>query len=61
MNRIIQYIKATRAEMNHVVWPTQAQTTIYTALVIAISVFVALFITFFDTIFAEVLKIIGIS
>lgn len=61
MNRIIQYFKATRAEMNQVAWPTQAQTSIYTALVIAISIFVAIFVTAFDRIFAEILLIIGIN
>lgn len=61
MNRIIQYFKATRAEMKQVSWPTQTQTAIYTALVIAISIFVSLFITFFDRIFTEALSIIGLN
>ena len=61
MERFIQYVKATRAEMKHVSWPTQWQTAIYTSLVIGISVAVSLFIFFFDRIFTEFLGLIGVS
>ena len=61
MERFIQYLKATQAEMKHVSWPTQWQTVIYSSLVIGISIAVALFIFFFDQVFTELLSLIGIS
>lgn len=61
MERFIQYLKATQAEMKHVSWPTQWQTVIYTSLVISISIAVAVFIFFFDQVFTELLSLIGVS
>ncbi len=61
MDNFIRYIKATRAEMRHVSWPTQRQTIIYAALVIAISVLVSVFIFIFDQLFITGLGFIGIS
>ena len=61
MDRFIQYIKATKAEMKHVSWPTQWQTVIYASLVISISVAVSVFIFFFDQLFTEFLGIIGVT
>jgi len=51
MERFINYLKDTRAELKHVAWPTQRQAIIYTALVIGISILVAVFTGFFDFIF----------
>ena len=48
MERLINYIKDTWAELRHVSWPTGKQSIIYTVLVIAISILVALFIKLFD-------------
>ena len=48
---LIQYLKDTRSELNHVAWPTRMQTIIYTVIVIALSIFVALYLGFFDYIF----------
>ena len=48
---LIQYLKDTRGELNHVAWPTRMQTIIYTSLVIALSIFVALYLGFFDYVF----------
>lgn len=45
---LIQYLKDTRGELNHVAWPTRVQTLVFTFLVIAISVFVALFLGLSD-------------
>ena len=59
MNRLVQYLKATKAEMRHVSWPTQYQTFIYTLLVIGISIAVALFIAAFDQIFLRLLQVIN--
>lgn len=51
MNRLLEYIRGTRAELAHVSWPTRRQTLSYTALVIAVSFSVAFYLTFFDTVF----------
>lgn len=48
---LIQYLKDTRGELNHVAWPTRVQTIIFTILVIAISLLTALYLGFFDYIF----------
>jgi preprotein translocase SecE subunit len=53
MSRLTDYLKDTRAELEHVSWPTQKQTIIYTALVIAISLLVAAFIGVFDFFFTK--------
>lgn len=54
--KLIDYIKATRAEMKHVAWPTRKQIINFTLLVIGISVAVAFFLGSFDMIFADILK-----
>lgn len=48
---IIQYLKETRGELNHVAWPTQLQTVVYTILVALVSIGVALYLGFFDFLF----------
>lgn len=53
MSRILQYIKDTRGEMQHVAWPTQTQTFVYTALVIVISIATALYLGLFDFLFTS--------
>ena len=58
MNRLVQYLKATKAEMRHVSWPTQYQTFIYTLLVIGISTVIALFIAAFDQILFVILEVV---
>jgi preprotein translocase SecE subunit len=47
-NPIIQYFKETRSELNHVAWPTQNQTIVYTILVAAISLGVAAYLGALD-------------
>lgn len=51
-----QYLKDTRAELNHVAWPTQTQTIVYTLFVVGISVGIALYLGFFDFLFTSSLK-----
>lgn len=46
-----QYLKDTRTELNHVAWPTQRQTIVYTILVVAISVGIAAYLGLFDYVF----------
>ena len=41
MNKLIQYLKETKAELKEVVFPTTAQTITFTVLVIVISIIVA--------------------
>lgn len=48
MNRLFNYIRATRGELKHVSWPTQKQTIIYTVLVISISVVTAIYLGLLD-------------
>ena len=55
-NRLIQYLKDTRAELKHVSWPTQKQTMIFTILVIIISALVAAYLGVFDFIFTSALN-----
>ena len=51
MNKIINYLKETRAEMNNVKWPTRKQTINFTLAVIVVSVVVAYYIGLFDFVF----------
>ncbi|MDO8590092.1 MAG: preprotein translocase subunit SecE [bacterium] len=56
MNRLINYIKETRGELEHVSWPTRRQSVIFTVVVIVISISVSLFLGFFDYLFSLVLQ-----
>ena len=55
--KIIEYIKDTRAEMEHVAWPTRKQAIVYSIAVVLVSVGVALFLGLFDYIFARLLTL----
>ncbi len=48
MNNLIQYFKETRAELDHVNWPTQKTTLIYTVLVVAFSAIVGVYLSLLD-------------
>ncbi len=52
------YIKETRAELKHVVWPTRSQAIAFTVIVIVISLGLSFFLGLFDKIFSEALKLI---
>jgi len=52
MSKIIQYIKETKVELGNVVWPTRAQTILYTIVVIVLSVLIAYLLGFFDFLFS---------
>lgn len=54
-NPIVQYFKETRSELNHVAWPTQRQTAVFTALVVAISLGVAAYVGALDYAFRDAL------
>lgn len=56
MNKIITFIKESRAELRKVNWPTKAQTIKYTGLVIGLSLAVAIFLGLLDYLFEYILK-----
>ena len=51
MDKLIQYLKDSRAELAHVSWPTQKQAVTYTIVVVVMSVAVSLFLGLADYIF----------
>jgi preprotein translocase SecE subunit len=55
---ITNYIKATRAEMNHVNWPSRQQTIQFTVSVIVVSLFVAILLGLGDLVFARLLTLL---
>lgn len=58
MNRFITYLRDTKTELNHVSWPTQRQTIIYTALVIVLSIVTAVYLGVADYGFSQGLDFI---
>ncbi len=52
---LMQYLRDTKSELNHVSWPTRTQTAIFTALVMIISVIVSLYLGVFDYLFTNAL------
>lgn len=56
--RLTNYVKDTRAEMNHVNWPTRQQTIRFTIMVIVISVIVAAVLGLSDFIFSKLLTLL---
>lgn len=48
MNRFINYIRDTRAELDHVKWPSRKLAIAFTILVIVTSIATALLLGFFD-------------
>lgn len=51
MNKLINYIKESIAEMKKVTWPTKKETSNYTLLVIGISIGMAIFLGILDYLF----------
>jgi len=61
MSKITEYLKETKMELKHVIWPSRSQTLYYTVIVIILSVVIAYYLGIFDFIFSQVLqKIISI-
>ncbi|MEK7069357.1 MAG: preprotein translocase subunit SecE [Patescibacteria group bacterium] len=56
MSKITEYIKETKGELKHVIWPTRNQTLYYTLIVVILSVLLAYFLGIFDFIFGRVLE-----
>ncbi|OGI82694.1 preprotein translocase subunit SecE [Candidatus Nomurabacteria bacterium RIFCSPLOWO2_02_FULL_44_12] len=60
MSKITQYLKDTKTELKHVIWPSRSQTVYYTLIVVALSALIAYFLGIFDFIFSTGLgKILG--
>lgn len=58
--KIVEYLKETKTELKHVIWPSRSQTFFYTLIVIVLSIVIAYFLGLFDFIFSKGLgKIIG--
>jgi preprotein translocase SecE subunit len=58
MKPLIEYIRAVRAELTHVSWPSRGQAIAYTSLVIGISLFIAFVLGGFDFLFSRGLEFI---
>ena len=58
MNKAIQFLKDTRAEMKQVSWPSRNRAIIYAVAVIVISVGVGYLLGGFDTLLQSALKTI---
>jgi len=52
----IQYLRDTKGELTHVVWPTRDQAIAFTVLVIVISVLTSVYLGAFDALFTSLIK-----
>ncbi len=56
MNTFVNYLKETRGEFAHVVWPTRKQAISFTIIVISISLITAFLLGFFDYLFSLIIQ-----
>lgn len=56
MSKITEYVKETKTELGHVVWPSKRQTVFYTIVVVVLSVLVAYLLGVFDFAFLQGLQ-----
>jgi len=56
MSKITEYLKETKTELKHVIWPSRSQTFYYTLVVIVLSVLVAYYLGIFDFLFSKILQ-----
>ena len=56
MSKITEYLKETKTELKHVIWPSRSQTLYYTLIVIILSVVIAYYLGIFDFIFSQGLQ-----
>lgn len=54
--KIVDYVKETRQELNHVSWPTRSQAIIFTIVVVVLSLLVGAFLGLFDFLFALIIE-----
>jgi preprotein translocase subunit SecE len=57
-NRLVRYLKETRAELRKVSWPTRQQATNLTLIVLAVTVAMAIFLGAVDFLFANLLRLL---
>ncbi|MBY0376928.1 preprotein translocase subunit SecE [Patescibacteria group bacterium] len=56
MSKFTEYLKETKGELKHVIWPKRGQTVLYTLVVVILSVLIAYFLGIFDFIFSKGLE-----
>lgn len=56
MSKITEYLKETKIELKHVIWPNRRQTLYYTLIVVVLSLLVAYLLGIFDYIFLQGLE-----
>ena len=56
MSKIIEYLKETKVELKHVIWPYRRQTVFYSLVVVVLSVLIAYLLGIFDLIFLQGLQ-----
>ena len=56
MSKITEYLKETKSELKHVIWPSRNQTILYTLIVIILSVVTAYYLGVFDFLFSRGLE-----
>lgn len=56
MSKITEYLKETKTELKHVIWPSRSQAFFYTLIVIVLSVIIAYYLGIFDFIFSRILE-----
>jgi len=56
MNSLFGYLRSVRAELDHVVWPSQRTAFTHVALIILISIFTALLVTGLDYVFTHLVE-----
>ncbi|MBP6883623.1 MAG: preprotein translocase subunit SecE [Candidatus Pacebacteria bacterium] len=56
MSKITEYLKETKTESRHVIWPSRAQTIFYTLIVVVLSIVIAYLLGLFDFIFSKGLE-----
>lgn len=56
MMQFIQYLRNSKAELKHVVWPTRHQAVAFTILVILLSIITSLYLGAFDAFFTSLIK-----
>lgn len=57
-NRLVRYLKETRAEIGKVVWPTRRQTIHLTAIVFGVTAAMSLVLGFLDWVFARLFALL---
>ncbi|OHA91546.1 MAG: preprotein translocase subunit SecE [Candidatus Zambryskibacteria bacterium RIFCSPHIGHO2_01_FULL_49_18] len=56
LTRFVNYVKDTRGELSHVVWPSRRQAIVFTAIVVVVSIVVAAYLGFFDYVLSLILQ-----